>query len=263
MRIVVTTSRKPTRELALLARDWAGRLGARVEPRAGRSLIQVTRDSGADAVLVVQPSGPRLLRPSEGIEYFFHPGMAKVRLHNISAGRSDPMVEAMRLRRGDSVLDCTLGRASDAIVASAVVGPTGRIVGVEIVPVIAELTRHGLQTYESGRADVDAAMRRIEVHCADHRSHLRESDADSFDVVYFDPVFTTPVLESDAMAPLRALADKSSVSRQTLAEALRVARRRVVIKNVAGSPLWKDLGITNIVRGSGSRVEYGVVDARA
>jgi hypothetical protein len=169
------------------------------------------------------------------------------------------MVDAMELGAGDSVLDCTLGRASDAIVASFVAGPAGQVVGLEIIPVIAEVTRHGLQTYESGRAELDAAMRRIEVHRADHRTYLSDVRAGAFDVVYFDPVFTTAVMESDAMVPLRALADKGTVTPETLVEARRVARRRVVVKNIAGSPLWAELGIVHFVGGSGSRVEYGVV----
>jgi rRNA maturation protein Rpf1 len=47
MRIIVTTSRKPTAELDRLAQDWAERLDAEVVPRGARSLRALVDDSGA------------------------------------------------------------------------------------------------------------------------------------------------------------------------------------------------------------------------
>ena len=241
---------------------WAERLGAPFVPRADRSLPELIQESAAEAALVISGGGPRLLRPSDGLDYFFHPNMAKLRLHNVRAGRGDPMLTAMELQPGDTVLDCTLGRASDAIVASHALGEGARIIGLEVVPIIAELTRHGLRHYESGIARLDEPMRRIEVHCANHRAYLADCDPATFDVVYFDPIFTSPIEKSQAMVPLRAIADKSTVTPDTLALARRVARRRVVMKNVVGSSLWEELGIRRFVKGSSSRIEYGIVEAQ-
>jgi hypothetical protein len=260
MRLIVTTSRKPSGEAGAEAVEWAERLAAPLVPRAGKSLAELAQEADAEGALVISRREPRYVRPGDGLEYFFHPNMAKVRLHNIAAGRGDPMLTAMELQPGEALLDCTLGRGSDAIVAAHALGQEGRIVGLEIVPLIAELTRHGLRCYESGVAELDALMRRIEVHCADHRSYLAECEPGAFDVVYFDPIFTSPVERSQAMIPLRALADKGTVTPETLARARRVARRRVVVKNVAGSPLWGELGIGTRVKGSGSRIEYGVIE---
>ncbi|MGD8240734.1 MAG: class I SAM-dependent methyltransferase [Armatimonadota bacterium] len=262
MRIIVTTSRRPPPDTAADAVRWAERLGAPVAPRAGKSLAHLVQEASAEAALVVSGREPRFVRPGDGLEYFFHPNMAKLRLHNIVAGRRDPMLAAMDLKPGDTVLDCTLGRGSDAIVASHAAGEAGRVVGLEIVPIIAELTRHGLRHYESGVARLDEPMRRIQVHCADYRPHLAECELGAFDIVYFDPIFTSPVEKSQSMIPLRALADKDTVTPDALAVARRVARRRVVVKNVVGSPLWEELGIAQLVRGSGSRIEYGIVEAQ-
>ncbi len=261
MQLIVTTSRKASASASTEAAEWAQRLGAPFVPRADKSLPELVRESSAEAALVVSGNGPRLLRPRDGLDYFFHPNMAKLRLHNIAAGRGDPMLTAMELQPGNAVLDCTLGRASDAIIVSHTLGESGGVVGLEVVPVIAELTRHGLRHYESGISRLDEPMRRIQVHCADHRSYLAECEANAFDVVYFDPVFTRPIEKSQAMIPLRALADKGTVTPEALGLAQRVARRRVVIKNVLRSPLWEELGIQHFVKGSGSRIEYGVVDA--
>ena len=261
MRLVVTTSRKPTADTTEQCAEWAARLGVPFVPRAEKSLGELVQEHDAEAALVIGGREPRFVRPGDGLEYFFHPNMAKIRLHNIAAGRGDPMLTAMALQPGEAVLDCTLGRGSDAIVAAHALGDDGRVVGLEIVPIIAELTRHGLRHYASGVARLDAPMRRIEVHCADHRSYLAECESNAFDVVYFDPVFTSPIAKSQAMIPLRALADRSTVTADTVAQARRVARRRVVIKNVVGSPLWEELGIGHLVKGSGSRIEYGVAEA--
>ena len=60
----------------------------------------------------------------------------------------------------------------------------------------------------------------------------------SFDVVYFDPVFHEPIRESLSMTDLRALAHKDGVTQEALQRARRVARRTVVIKQRRGTTLW-------------------------
>lgn len=259
--MVVTTSRKAGPSLEAEARQWADRLAVPFARRAGKPMAQLLSEAQVAAVLVIGEQWPVYLWPERDVEYFFHPSMAKIRLNNLAEGRGDPMVSAMDLGTGDAVLDCTLGRGSDAIVASSVVGPAGRVVGLEVVPIIAELTRHGLARYSFGKPQVDAALRRIAVHCVDHRDYLADCEDNAFDIVYFDPVFTRPLLDSDAMAPLRAVAQKDTVTRDLLAEATRVASRRVVVKDVVHSELWARLGIETVVRGAGSRIEFGVAEA--
>jgi len=208
---------------------------------------------------VVGPGGAVFTSPKLPDVFFFHPSMAKVRIKSLRLGRGDPMVAAMDLRAGDRVLDCTLGRGSDAIVASHVVGESGRVVGLEVVPLIATLVDLGLRQYETDSAALNGAMRRVEVVCADHREALIPFPARSFDVVYFDPLFSSPVMESQAIASLREIADPGTVTPSVLSEAQRVAVRRVVIKDSRGSRLWEPLGITHVEGGRGRRVEYGVV----
>lgn len=258
---VVTTSRRPSGEVQREARDWAERLGVRYVPRRQCSLAAVIAEAGVPAALVVSSQRVVFVWPERDVEYFFHPSMAKIRLRNLAARRGDPMVTAMGLQAGQQVLDCTLGRASDAVIASYVIGPEGRVVGLEVVPVICQLTAHGVQHYRSGRTDLDEALRRIAVHCADYREYLPQCESQSFDVVYFDPVFTRPLLDALPMAPLRELAAKGTVTPQVLQEARRVARERVVIKDVIHSELWAELGVATVVRGGGSRIEFGVIEA--
>jgi len=260
--LVVTTSHKASAEQRDQTRGWAERQAAPLAPRRGRSIVKVAADEDVRGVLVLSDRNPVYYEPARELEYFFHPNMAKVRIHNLKAGRGDPMIEAMQLRGGDTVLDCTLGRGCDAIVASWVVGAAGKVTGIERIPILAALTAHGLANYEIQPADVAAAMRRIEVHQADYHNILADADSASFDVVYFDPIFDQPLDGSSAMEPLRALADQHSVDAAAVDEAQRVARRAVVIKQRRGSDYWEQLPFPfDIVAGGGSRVEYGILGA--
>ncbi len=259
--LVVTTSRNPDAQARGQAQNWAQRLDCRDVPRRQRSLAALVADEQVSGVLVVAgKQQPVYYEPARSLEYFFHPNMAKVRIHNLKTDRGDPMITAMKLGRGDSVLDCTLGRGSDAIVASWVVEEPGKVVGVEQMPVLAELSAHGLATYEISPHDIAAAMRRIEVHHADYQDFLRESSHRSFDVVYFDPIFDQPIEASRAMAPLRAIANDRPVAIGALEQARRVATRAVVIKQRRGSDYWQTLPFeAEIVAGGSSRIEYGVI----
>lgn len=251
---LVTTSRHPTAQEEMRARVLAAELGVPYVPRRGS-----LDDLDAEAVLVV--TRERLVVHTPAGEIFFHPGMARPRVRELERGKPDVMVQAMGLRPGDTVLDCTLGLGSDAIVASFVVGGQGRVVGLEAVPVLAAVVRWGLQNYDPDHDGLRDAMRRIEVVRADHEAYLSTLPAASFDIVYFDPMFREPVMESAHMRPWRALACHQPLSRATIAAACRVARRRVVVKERSGSPVFAELGLTEVVGGRKSRIAYGVLDA--
>jgi 16S rRNA G966 N2-methylase RsmD len=140
-----------------------------------------------------------------------------------------------------------------------VVGETGRVVAIEKVPVIAWLTIEGLREREFVSERFTQTMRRVDARCADYNDFLPTCADDEFDVVYFDPVFHRPVEESESMKDLRDLAHKGGLTAEAVAQALRVARRCVVIKQRQETPLWKELGVTEIHGGPQSRVEYGVL----
>jgi hypothetical protein len=258
--LVVTTSRNPDALAAHEAEQWAARLGVRAVRRGGRSMAALCREESVVGALVISSARPPTYLSADGsLSYFYHPGMALTRIKQIAKGLGDPMVKAMELQEGDRVLDCTLGRAADAIVASHVVGPSGKVVGLESSPLLAELTIHGLRTYSPPNRAVEAAMRAIEAHRAEHLSFLAACPDDAFDVVFFDPLFAEPVAASSAMQPLRPLADHRPLSLEAVAEARRVATRSVVVKERPRSPLWETLSVRRFVGGKGSSVVYGVL----
>ncbi|MBU0606825.1 MAG: class I SAM-dependent methyltransferase [Armatimonadetes bacterium] len=261
-RLIVTTSARPRPELLAQAEAWAERLDAPCVPRRG-GLAKLALAHEVDGILVITPERPIYREPASGLEYFFHPGMAKTRLHNCRRGNMDPMLQAMRLQPGDRVLDCTLGRATDAVVAAWQAGPEGRVVGLEKSRVLAELTVDGLAHYVDPSRELTSLLRRIEARWADHNTTLPDLPDAAYEVVYFDPIFDQPLERSHAMSPLRELADASPLSPAAVAEARRVAARAVVIKQRRGTALWSQLAVDEVISGGGSsRVEYGVVAAR-
>jgi 16S rRNA (guanine1516-N2)-methyltransferase len=258
--LVVTTSRKSDAAAEAEALDWSGRLGARAVRRRGRPIGALCADESVGGALVISPSQPPTYLSADGtIRYFWHPGMAVTRIKGLRQGLGDPMVRAMGLGPGDRVLDCTLGRGSDAIVASYVVGPEGRVVGLDSSPLLAELTIHGLRTYVPASAAIEPALRAVDARRGDHLAFLAACSDGEFDVVYFDPLFSEPVEASSAMQPLRPLADHRPLALEAVEHARRVAARCVAIRERPNAPLWAELGVQRFVGGKGSSVTYGVL----
>ena len=175
-------------------------------PRERKTLKQLFAETGSTQAVVVTRDEIRW-EDREGRRFFFHPSMSAVRVKRLRSGGDDPLAASSGMRRGDEVLDCTLGLGADAIVSSFAVGPEGKVVALESQPVIAALVEYGLCTYTTDRADLTEAMRRVKVVCADYRDYLPRLPDNSFDIVMFDPMFGETVRESSAMQALRPLAN--------------------------------------------------------
>ena len=171
-------------------------------------------------------------------ELRFTPGMAQLRIKRLEAGfQEDMLVRLGELRAGDRVLDCTLGLGADALVAARIVGPTGKVVAVEkSLPLFALASEELRQPWAEIFAPID-------VRCGDSSELLPAMEADSFDVVLFDPMFGRPNKSSNAFGMLRRYADPAPLTEQMVADARRVARRWVVIKGSRYSKDFRKLGL--------------------
>ncbi len=257
--MIVTTAEKPDAGLVETAVRLSGELNAAYVPRRQNTLRGLARRHGAEGVLVVNRDGLRYVSVSEGQPpLFFHPNMSLIRIKRLLAGGTDAMIEVCGVSPGDSVLDCTAGLASDSIVFSFAVGETGNVTAVEASPLLYALIREGLRTAATGLPQADEACRRIEVRQGDHLEVLQRLADNSFDIVYFDPMFERAVTTSDAIRPLRFHARHEPVSEETVRHAVRVARKIVVMKNSAGSSEFARLGFIP-ARLSSSAVSYGVI----
>ncbi len=196
-------------------------------------------------------------------KFFFHRGLSELRILNLLRGGNDPLVKALELQPGMSVLDCTLGLAADALVAAHAVGETGRVCGLESVPLVALMTRWGIESLQTNlddtRPELRAAAGRIEVVPADHATYLSELPSCAFDVVYFDPMFRRPKKSSSGIQSLRDYADARPLTCETLQQALRVAKSRIVIKELSGSSEFARLGIRHFAGGQHSSLQYGIL----
>lgn len=257
MQHLVTTSLKTAAETIKTAKQIAAELDILYESRAGRSLADLETTYGSSGILVVAKS--KLTIYIQGQAFFFHPGMAKLRIKALKNGIADQMIKAMDLSRGDSVLDCTLGLGSDAVVANYVAGQPGLITGIESNVLMAYVVKAGLAAYQNSSRVLVQAVRGIKVINAEHYQYLSSLPANSVDVVYFDPMFRQPLNKSAGILPLRKLANYSPLATEIIQAACRVAKKRVVIKEKTGSDEFNRLGFSEVVGGKKSPVAYGII----
>ncbi|MFC4304769.1 class I SAM-dependent methyltransferase [Cohnella boryungensis] len=253
----MTTSDRPAAEIVARAIRLAEELGAAYVQRKGRTIRALQRSADDNAVIVVGAQEVRLVR-QDGQPFYFHPSMALVRLKGLRAGGRDALIAVSEVMAGNTVLDCTAGLCSDSIVFSYAVGSSGRVIACEAVQVLYALVREGLQTYESGIPDIDRAMRAIETVHDSYEKLLPRMKDKSVDIVYFDPMFEKPVVSSSSLQPLRTLAEHEPLSAQAVQEAIRIARKKVILKDHRDSGQFERLGF-RLLRSS-SAVAYGVID---
>ncbi|MCW1929142.1 class I SAM-dependent methyltransferase [Bhargavaea beijingensis] len=255
---VVTTGQHPDGESVRLAEQVACEIGTEFVPRKKRSVRKLMREFGR----------PVVVAGKERYEYhsdpdvkplFFHPGLAAIRIKRLQCGGRDAMVDACNLRVGDSFLDCTMGLASDSTVASFVTGRSGLVTACEADPIVAYLVGHGLATYTDSPKEVLDAMRRIGVRNAQAADFLESCGADSYDIVYLDPMFEEAIEEAAAFAPLRSAGIHDRPDDRLFSEAVRVARRRIVLKAHFRSELFDRYSFTRIDRPN-TKFHYGYLN---
>ncbi|MGN1401054.1 MAG: class I SAM-dependent methyltransferase [Bacillus sp. (in: firmicutes)] len=257
--MIVTTAGRPDEMIIRTAQETAERLKLPFVFRQKKSLSHFL--SQHKQVLVVGKEGILAYDQHAKNPYFFHPNLAMVRVKRLKAGLNDAFIDTAGLRPGDSLLDCTLGYASDSIVASFVVGQSGRVTGIEASPLLAYMTELGLQSWYGTDEEMRQAMKRVKVRATDHLSYLRSLADDSYDVVYFDPMFEESITESDAMQALASFTVYSGLSQEVIEEARRVARKKIVLKDHFRSQRFSALGFTQHIRKT-SKFHFGTIDKK-
>lgn len=228
--MIITTGGKAKSDLRNQAAAVGNELGIDYVDRGDRS-IEKMLSLVEDGVIVVRKERFLFYSKDHPTPVFFHPNSSLFRMKRLMRGEDDPLVRNARLTEGMSLLDCTLGWASDSIVASFVVGERGSVVGIEGSPTIALLTKLGLKVYQDEHTNIVDAMQRIDVKEGNHLSILQGYETDSFDVVYFDPMFEESIVTSDGIAPLKDFAIYESISEEVIEEAKRVGKQRVILKD--------------------------------
>lgn len=256
MKIIVTTGQKSNADVQKRAEQYAKELGCLFIAREGHSIESLRAEYGASAIVVAKKSGVAVYTP--GGELFFHLNMAQLRIKNLLAGITDSMAVAMGLKQGMMVLDCTLGMGTDSIMAAYITG--NRVIALESSPVTSLIVREGLRFFKTENKKIMQALANIEVVNADYNEYLKHLPDNSFDIVYIDPMFRHPIKESSHLLPMRDVADKRAIKLETLQEAKRVARLRVVVKEGNHSSEFERLGINKFSGGKYSSIAYGVIE---
>jgi len=257
-KFIVTTTRKSDAAQEPFAQEEALNLCGEFVRREDFSFDALRKIHGVENILLVKKNSLGVITASG--EFFFHPNTAHLRIKNLRGGEGDRLIDALNISAGASVLDCTLGLGSDAIVASYIVGNGGKVVALEINPLVAEVVRHGMKTFTDDRPHIIEAMRRVEVITADCAEFLATCAAKSFDVVYFDPMFRRPVQKSSGINPIRPLADTRPLTEEIIRAACRVAKNRVVMKEHSDSAEFNRLGFTLAGGGKYSSVAFGIIE---
>ncbi|MCK6570362.1 class I SAM-dependent methyltransferase [Myxococcota bacterium] len=197
--------------------------------------------------LVLTGAGPTLRVPGHR-PMTWHPGMTAWRL---ASPETDPLLRALALRPGERVLDGTLGFGHDALVLRAA---GAVVIGVERSPLLALLTflAHGERPLGP---PLQLRLGRVEDVLADLPTGAVEH-------VYLDPRFPDAAgRRSFTLAPMRALCPEAPFEESWLRLAVRVARRRVVVKLAPLEvPRTLDGVVPAIVRST--RVRFAVYRAR-
>ncbi|WP_199170393.1 class I SAM-dependent methyltransferase [Sporosarcina sp. P26b] len=260
MNVIITTAGRPDEHSTALMQQAAESLQAPVVERKKRSIPKLQDVYQAD-VLVAGKDRYSFYTRGSNEPFFFHPNSATYRLKRILKGETDPLVAAADLQDGDSFLDCTLGLGSDAIIASSTVGKLGSVEGIEADPIVAFLTKVGLHNFPIDFPLLQEAMQRVEVIHSEAVEFLKTCESNSRDIVFLDPMFTTPIEESSNFEVLREIGVTDSVTEEWVEEALRVCRRRVVLKDHYQSPMFKRFGFIQQIRPY-TKVHYGVLEKR-
>jgi 16S rRNA (guanine1516-N2)-methyltransferase len=176
----------------------------------------------------------------------WHPGFAHLRLKRAR----DTLVELLALRPGETVLDGTLGMGHDALVLSSA---GAQVLALEICAPLAWHTSAGLSAHSE-------AGRRVAIRRADHIAWLADAADASVDHVYLDPMFPPAVTGTTMnLAGHRIAAHRGPrVPPATLAHAIRVARRTVVMKLAPEEPAPTALGGLGATVEGSKRQHYGV-----
>ncbi|KOS68388.1 hypothetical protein AEA09_07345 [Lysinibacillus contaminans] len=255
---IVTTAGRPDDLSMALAAFACKQLNAPFEPRKKRSVRKISVSLQAN-VIVAGKNRFEYYAFGESEPFFFHPNSAAFRLKRVARGEAEPFLEATQLQEGDSVLDCTLGLAADAMLAAFTVGEHGKVVGLEANPNVAFIVAQGTQTYDTTELPLTACMRQIEVVQSEAVAYLKALPDNAFDVVYMDPMFEEVIEEANNFEALRSAGAHVALTEEWVQEAKRVAKKRVVLKAHFRSEWFEKYGFTRLARVT-SKFHYGVLE---
>jgi hypothetical protein len=254
----VTTAGRTNQQMIEKAMENAEQLKVSYIPRQKKSIYRLQKESNSECI-VVGKERLELFHKDAAQPFFFHPNSAMFRIKRLARGEHDPFAEASQLTKGMTFLDCTLGLASDSIVASFLVGDEGAVTGTEGQKILAYIVREELKSWDSEFPIMNDAMTRINVIYSRAIDYLNTLPDNSIDCVYFDPMFDESILESDGIKALGRFALYEDLTKETIEEALRVSKGRVLLKDHYKSFRFEQYGF-HVFRRKTAKFHFGIID---
>lgn len=255
--MIVTTAGRYSQETLALATDIATRYRLVFVKREKRSISDLETQYNDDILVVSSDSiSIKLLAVDKPLVY--HPNFAMVRAKRIIKGEVDALVETSELDQGMTFLDCTAGLGADSIIAGMAVGQTGKVYAIEKDFSLYVMLKEGMNQYQSHLDEIISSMRQIEVIHSDHVKYLENLEDSSIDIVYFDPMFSTEIEESQGIQAIATVANQG-LTPKAVKEAQRVAKRKVILKDHYRSPRFETFGFEQVKRKS-SKFHYGIIE---
>ena len=123
-----------------------------------------------------------------------------------------------------------------------------------------EVGKEGLAALSGQDGEMTEALRRIQLLHADFRGFLETAAPNSFDVIYFDPMFRYPVKRKEnSIEGFRSAAVYDPLTEDVLQFAMRAARKKEIVKERPFSALFRTGLFTEIHGKRGQTTAYGVI----
>ncbi len=92
------------------------------------------------------------------------------------------------------------------------------------------MVKEGLRFYAGRYPDMKEIFDGIEIYNGDNLDFLKSCASQSYDVVYFDFMFDNPIKKAIGLQVIRDYAAKDEMTYEHIKEALRAARKSVIVK---------------------------------
>ena len=102
-------------------------------------------------------------------------------------------------------------------------------------------------------------MRKIITHNYDCIDYLKRTSDNTFDIIYFDPMFSYDIAESTNLSGLAHLADNHFPYEEFIKEAYRVGRGKIIIKAHFRDSIFEKHNFTRIVR-KNTKFHFGFLE---
>lgn len=246
--MIITTSLRENEDLIARAKAFTLDLGADYQPRRKLSLAKCLERFGPFYLLYKDRLS---FINSDASELTFHPDTAVLRIK----APHDALVSLLG-KSPKSILDTTMGLASDSLVMAAA---GNKVTALESQEVIFQVVSRGLTSYQTDNQQLEKAMRSIKAIKSDSLSFLQSQTDNSFDIIYADPMFSETIKESENLHAIKPLANGSHLTWEWIEEAKRVAREKIIIKAHFRDTVFESFGFERQVRPN-QKLHYGVLE---